>query len=119
MKALILNNQVIDVNEKETPAAPACKWVDCDDKVKIGWNYDGSKFTDPAVELEVEPTTEQLEIQVRSQRNRLLESSDWTQMPDSALSDSEKKEWATYRKSLRDIPSQSGFPKTITWPTAP
>ena len=117
MKALILNNQVIDVNEKETPAAPACKWVDCDDKVKIGWNYDGSKFTDPAVELEVEPTTEQLEIQVRSQRNRLLESSDWTQSRDVTLSNDA--DWKTYRQSLRDIPSQSEFPKKVTWPTAP
>ena len=119
MKALILNNQVIDVNEKETPAVPDCKWVDCDDKVKIGWGYDGSKFTDPVVELDVEPTTEQLEIEVRIQRNSLLTQSDWTQMPDSALSDSKKKKWVTYRKSLRDIPSQSGFPKKITWPTAP
>lgn len=117
MKALILNNQVIDVNENETPAAPACKWIDCDDEVKIGWNYDGSNFTDPAVELEVEPTTEQLEIEVRSRRNRLLESSDWTQSRDVTLSNDA--DWKTYRQSLRDIPSQSGFPKEITWPTAP
>ena len=117
MKALILNNQVIDVNEKETPAAPDCKWVDCDDKVKIVWSYDGSKFTDPVVELDVEPTTEQLEIEVRSQRNMLLQQSDWTQSRDVTLSNDA--DWKTYRKALRDIPTQSGFPKTITWPTAP
>ena len=118
MKALILNKKVIDIKDKEFPVSSDCKWVDCDDeKVKIGWNYDGSKFTDIHVETTV--TDEELASQVRGDRNLLLRQSDWTQMPDSALSDSEKKEWVAYRKLLRDIPSQSGFPKTITWPTAP
>jgi hypothetical protein len=40
-------------------------------------------------------------------------------MPDSTLSDSKKKEWVAYRKLLRDIPSQSGFPKKVTWPESP
>ena len=42
-------------------------------------------------------------------RNRLLSASDWTQVPDSPLSDAKKAEWATYRKALRDIPQQ--FPE--------
>ena len=118
MKALILNKKVIDIKDKEFPVSSDCKWVDCDDeKVKIGWNYDGSKFTDIHVETTV--TDEELASLARSDRNLLLDQSDWTQMPDTALSDSKKTEWATYRKSLRDIPSQSGFPKTITWPPMP
>ena len=118
MKALILNKKVIDIKDKEFPVSSECKWVDCDDeKVKIGWNYDDSKFTD--IHVETVPTDEEIASQVRSDRNFLLAESDWTQMPDSALSDSKKKEWIAYRKSLRDIPSQSGFPKTITWPTMP
>jgi hypothetical protein len=28
-------------------------------------------------------------------------------------------EWATYRQALRDVPSQAGFPNTITWPSEP
>lgn len=28
-------------------------------------------------------------------------------------------EWAAYRKALRDIPQQSGFPFAIVWPKAP
>lgn len=42
---------------------------------------------------------------VRSQRNILLQNSDWTQMSDSPLSDSKKTEWSTYRQELRDLPS--------------
>lgn len=40
-----------------------------------------------------------------------LESSDWTQMPDNALSDSKKAEWEVYRQALRDIPQR--FPDDV------
>ncbi len=45
-----------------------------------------------------------LEI-LRNKRNKLLDESDWTQVNDCPLSDSKKQEWATYRQSLRDLPS--------------
>ena len=81
-----------------------------------GWNYVSKSLWKEKVR-DVEPTTEQLEIEVRSQRNMLLQQSDWTQSRDVTLSNDA--DWKTYRQSLRDIPSQSGFPKKITWPTAP
>ena len=49
-------------------------------------------------------TDNTLEI-LRNKRNELLTQSDWTQVNDSPLSDSKKQEWATYRQSLRDLPS--------------
>jgi len=56
----------------------------------------------------------------RIQRNDLLSKSDWTQVPDSPLSDSKKTEWQTYRQALRDMPSQEGFdPLNPTYPTEP
>jgi len=39
-------------------------------------------------------------------RNNRLTASDWTQMPDSPLSDEKKAEWATYRQALRDLPQK-------------
>jgi hypothetical protein len=39
----------------------------------------------------------------RGVRNRKLSKCDWTQAPDSPLSDEKKKEWATYRQALRDL----------------
>ena len=45
----------------------------------------------------------------RGVRNMLLRDSDWTQMPDSPLSDSKKAEWATYRQKLRDFTTTSGW----------
>ena len=35
------------------------------------------------------------------------------------LTSDEQTAWATYRTALLDVPQQSGFPSTITWPTAP
>ena len=51
----------------------------------------------------------------------LLQECDWTQSPDSPLSDSKKTEWATYRTNLRNLPASydsvddTGF----AWPTKP
>ena len=58
-------------------------------------------------------------VAVRSQRDDRLKNSDWTQMPDSPLSDASKALWATYRQSLRDMTNQSGFPFSVTYPDEP
>tara|TARA_R100001460_G_scaffold106168_1_gene153450 strand:+ start:303 stop:521 length:219 start_codon:yes stop_codon:yes gene_type:complete len=39
----------------------------------------------------------------RQIRNVKLARCDWTQAPDSPLSDTKKAEWATYRQALRDL----------------
>ena len=59
---------------------------------------------------------------VRSERNALLSASDWTQLPDSALSDSKKTEWATYRQALRDVPANNSSASArtdVNFPTEP
>ena len=80
---------------------------------------DGDRPAKKAAEYEAEykamKDTEKAVV-VRQQRNDLLKASDWTQLSDSTIN---KTTWATYRQSLRDVPSQSGFPWTITWPTKP
>lgn len=58
-------------------------------------------------------------VTVRRERDEKLRDSDWTQANDSPLTDAKKAEWATYRTSLRDVPSQSNFPTQVTWPTEP
>jgi hypothetical protein len=49
--------------------------------------------------------------QMRWHRDGFLASCDWTQSPDSPLSDSDKQAWATYRQALRDAPA--------TWTVGP
>jgi len=56
---------------------------------------------------------------VRLDRAERLSQTDWTQVDDSPISNVVKSQWATYRQALRDIPTQTGFPWEVTWPTKP
>ena len=53
---------------------------------------------------------------VRRKRNRLLEKSDYTQMPDYP---GNKMLWSEYRQLLRDIPQTYSSPEEVIWPVAP
>lgn len=55
----------------------------------------------------------------RSKRDALLTKTDWTQLYDAQVPDNIRATYATYRQALRDVPQQTGFPNTITWPTDP
>ena len=41
---------------------------------------------------------------IRKQRNAILSQTDWTQMPDSPLTDTQKAQYKAYRQALRDLP---------------
>jgi len=56
---------------------------------------------------------------IRQTRNRLLNFSDWTQMPDSPLTDSQKADWLGYRQSLRDITSTYSEVEDVVFPDPP
>ena len=55
------------------------------------------------------------EAAVRNRRDRLLAETDWMALSDVTMSDT----MTAYRQALRDIPSQAGFPVSVTWPTKP
>lgn len=63
--------------------------------------------------------TEQLAADARTQRDKLLSDTDWTQVDDAPISDADRESMRKYRQSLRDIASQSGFPQAIVWPEKP
>jgi hypothetical protein len=54
--------------------------------------------------------------QIRSRRNNLLTSSDYTQMADWP---GDKTAWATYRQALRDLTQTYTNAADVIWPTAP
>jgi hypothetical protein len=56
---------------------------------------------------------------LRNQRNELLAESDWTQAPDSPLSEDKKVEWQTYRQTLRDITITNWQLEGTVWPQIP
>mgnify|MGYP003648807535 CR=1 FL=1 len=65
---------------------------------------------------DIAEATAVLAANAREKRDGLLAATDWTSMSDAPT---QATEMTTYRQSLRDITSQSEWPITITWPTAP
>lgn len=54
--------------------------------------------------------------QQRMKRDYLLQQTDWMVFSDTATP---SQAWLDYRQALRDVPSQAGFPDSVTWPTKP
>ena len=52
----------------------------------------------------------------RRERNQKLTACDWTQVADAPF---DHEAWAAYRKALRDITQQPGWPEKIEWPAEP
>ena len=52
---------------------------------------------------------------VRASRDTKLSETDWRFRSDMTPSQA----WKDYCQALRDVPTQSGFPWTVTWPDAP
>lgn len=60
---------------------------------------------------------------LRSERNKRLANSDWTQLRDVQITPEQLINWTTYRQQLRDlpniIPEQNVMNMNISWPTVP
>ncbi len=73
-----------------------------------GFSNDATQKVVEGVIVDKEPPSD-LELnavalrELRNIRNESLASSDWTQLPDNALSDATKALWAVYRQELRDL----------------
>jgi hypothetical protein len=65
-------------------------------------------------------------VELRIMRDQLLSNSDWTQIPDAPLTETQKTAWQTYRQQLRDLPENIQDPKPLVldsshsdWPISP
>lgn len=50
---------------------------------------------------------------------KMLAESDWSMLPDVPMTSGAKAAWIEYRRGLREIRLQPGFPADIQWPKAP
>lgn len=62
---------------------------------------------------------EELAAQIRTERDRRLAETDWYMMPDYPADPETLEVVKNYRKALRDITLQSGFPRDVEWPVMP
>ncbi len=85
----------------------------------IAWRAKGisQPGTDVLRETFAEHADEWHASEHRLKRGTLLTGSDWTQTQD--LPEDFRKRWAEYRKALREMPKQQGFPRSVDWPDPP
>ena len=62
---------------------------------------------------------EAVKASLRPERDRLLASSDWTQLNDTNLPEETISAWAAYRQDLRDLTDKIDENGEVTFPTAP
>ena len=60
-----------------------------------------------------------LAASARQKRDRLIAATDYLVTPDYPIEPDRLAKVKIYRQALRDIPEQSGFPRSITWPDKP
>ncbi len=90
--------------------------------VKVGGTWTQTWEQTPKNDSEMSQAYDSAMVELRSQRNRLLASSDWTQMADVALTVEDDTAWRDYRKKLRDLPAGLRTADDVTnanWPIAP
>jgi hypothetical protein len=66
-----------------------------------------------------EPTDDDLASQVRAERDMKIAETDYYMMPDYPADPETLEVVKNYRKALRDITLQSGFPRDVEWPVVP
>ena len=118
MKAAVLDGVVVDIHpENGYECHPSITWVDCDDKVKHGWTYDGKTFKSNEPSFTAEEELDRL----RAKRNAILQASDWVVIKEREEGGTVKNfaDWKEYRQKLRDITNTYKSLEDVKWPTAP
>ena len=79
----------------------------------------GDKYGSIAIYLTDAEYDTVLAASARQKRDRLIAATDYLVTPDYPIESDRLTKVKIYRQALRDIPGQSGFPRTITWPEKP
>ena len=115
---LVFWNKEFDKDVSEAPNPPRqVVEFEMDDDEYFAVTSGPHTYSESAGKLVADETV--IASNVRAQRSALLKDSDWTQLADCPLDESELSEWAAYRQALRDITDQPGFPMEVVWPTPP
>lgn len=97
------SGQVVD---RQPPAPP--------DSILVSWCWEEGRR-----EWIATPTHHALALEAKAQRARRLAGSDWIVARSVELAVPVPPEWTKYRQALRDITSQTNFPRVVVWPEPP
>jgi hypothetical protein len=76
-----------------------------------GWFVVGESPAEPVQSTEAELAWEKAKT--------MLAESDWSMLSDVPMTAGNKALWIEYRRALREIRLQAGFPSDIQWPSKP
>ena len=122
---------VVDWYFADSPIVPVTPGIRLEVPEGLSWgDVKGVQGEDGTVTLQADPQKIEdhkaaLWTQLRTERNRRLAASDWTQLVDSHLSQEKKDAWAAYRQELRDLPDEltdeqvTSSPNSVPWPLDP
>jgi hypothetical protein len=114
MRYVIIEDGVV-TNAAVADEPLGSNWLQSD-TADIGDLYDGENFSKPPTPQEV---IDEAWKALRLRRDGLLSLSDWTQLPDNPLNDTQRAEAVAYRQALRDFPETCQDPLNAVWPEAP
>ena len=113
-KALIFENKVVDIADKEFEVHKSMTWVDATDATEFGGSWDGTSFGPADTRPVVQIAADNLYF-FRLQRGVMLAETDYLALSDQTLTDAMK----TYRQELRDITKSATSLEDVKWPTKP
>ena len=90
-------------------------WTENDMFQEYTYDDDNVVTVQDQIDAKVAADNAVLEATERSTRDDLLKATDHYGLSDVTMTDA----MTAYRQALRDVPQQTDFPGTITWPTKP
>lgn len=100
--------------------------IQCGDAYIVEWQHPTYTKPERILFLQVwkrwkdESIVVRVSAHLRGMRNVMLRGADaQIALSEDRGNGEQAKAWRTYRQALRDIPQQSGFPLSVTWPKSP
>jgi hypothetical protein len=117
--ALLASYDVYPLTPVDRPVADHTKNVNEGKPQQINGTWTQVWDITDASAAEIETRTQEMARSVRSERDYMLQQTDWIVIMHTEKGTNIPAVWEIYRQSLRDITSQPGFPHNVTWPTKP
>lgn len=117
--ALLATYDVYPLTPVERPVADHTKNVNegVPQQINGAWTQVWDITDASAAEIEVR--TQEKARSVRSERDHMLQQTDWIVIMHTERGTNIPMEWEVYRQALRDVTDQAGFPFNVTWPEKP
>ena len=114
MKALILNNKVVDLTETPFEVHPSMIWMDAPNGCAVGWILENGVIVDSDKRTNEQRAADNLQ-KLRAARNAKLARTDHWMLPDRTPTP----EQIAYRQALRDITDRYTSVYDVVWPEMP